>query len=33
MMISDLDRPFEGFLHVSQQPLMDVQASMAADSP
>ena len=33
LMISDLDRPFEGFLHVSQQPLMDVQASMAADSP
>jgi hypothetical protein len=33
MMISDLDRPFEGFLRVSQQPLIDVQASMAADSP
>jgi hypothetical protein len=31
--ISDLDRPFEGFLGVSQQPLVDVQASMAADSP
>jgi hypothetical protein len=33
LMISDLDRPFEGFLGVSQQPLVDVQASMAADSP
>ena len=33
LMIADLDRPGEGFMRVSQQPLLDVQASMAADSP
>jgi hypothetical protein len=33
LMIADLDRPGEGFLHVSQQPLIDVQNSMAGDSP
>jgi hypothetical protein len=33
MMIADLDRPGEGFLQVNQQALIDVQASMAADSP
>jgi hypothetical protein len=33
LLIADLDRPGEGFLHVSQQPLIDVQHSMAGDSP
>jgi hypothetical protein len=33
LMIADLDRPGEGFLRVSQQPLIDVQDSMAGDSP
>ena len=33
LLIADLDRPTQGTLTVSQQPLRDVQASMAADSP
>jgi hypothetical protein len=33
LMIADLDRPTQGMLSVSQQPLRDVQASMAGDSP
>jgi len=33
LMIADLDRPAEGFLRVNQQPLIDVQHSMAGDSP
>ncbi len=32
-LITDLDRPREGFLQVSQQPLIDVQAQMASPSP
>ena len=30
ILIADLDRPFEGFLTVSQQPLIDLQKSMQA---
>jgi hypothetical protein len=33
LMIADLDRPFEGFLRVSQQPIADVQQMMLQDSP
>jgi len=33
LLIADLDRPGEGFMRVSQQPLLDVQHSMAGDSP
>jgi hypothetical protein len=33
LMICDLDRPGEGFLAVSQQPLLDAMHSMAGDSP
>jgi hypothetical protein len=33
LLITDLDRPGEGFLRVSQQPLLDVQHSMATDVP
>jgi hypothetical protein len=33
LLITDLDRPGEGFVRVSQQPLFDVQRSMAADVP
>jgi len=33
MMIADVDRPGEGFLRVSQQPIADVQQMMAQDSP
>jgi hypothetical protein len=32
-MIADIDRPGAGSLRVSLQPLVDVQQSMAADSP
>jgi hypothetical protein len=32
-MIADLDRATDGFLKVSQQPLVDVQQSMKHDSP
>ena len=31
-LIADLDRPREGFLQVSQQPMLDLQASMRADA-
>lgn len=33
LMIADIDRPGEGSIGVSLQPLLDVQHSMAADSP
>jgi hypothetical protein len=33
LMIADLDRATDGFLKVSQQPLVDVQQSMKHDSP
>jgi hypothetical protein len=32
-LIADLDRPHEGFLRVSQQPMLDVQKSMHAGEP
>jgi hypothetical protein len=32
-LIADLDRPYEGFLRVSQQPLIDLQNSMHAEKP
>jgi hypothetical protein len=31
-LIADLDRPREGFIQVSQQPMLDLQASMRADA-
>jgi hypothetical protein len=31
-LIADLDRPREGFLQVSQQAMLDLQASMRADA-
>jgi hypothetical protein len=31
-LIADLDRPREGLLQVSQQPMLDLQASMRADA-
>jgi hypothetical protein len=30
--VADLDRPHEGTLRVSQQPLIDLQATMQADT-
>jgi hypothetical protein len=33
LMIADIDRPGEGLMSVSQQPIADVQQSMLADSP
>lgn len=33
MLIADLDRPEKGFLRISQQPMIDLQASMKADMP
>lgn len=33
LMIADIDRPGEGLMRVSQQPIADVQQSMQADSP
>lgn len=33
LMIADIDRPGEGFMRVSQQPLADVQQMMRGDSP
>ena len=33
LMIADIDRPGEGLMRVSQQPIADVQQSMLADSP
>ena len=33
LMIADIDRPGEGLLRVSQQPLADVQQMMINDSP
>ena len=33
LMIANLDRPGEGVLRVNQQPLLDVQHSLAGDSP
>ncbi len=33
LMIADIDRPAEGLLTVSQQPIADVQQMMLADSP
>lgn len=32
MLIADLDRPQQGFLRVSQQPMLDLQRSMQADA-
>jgi hypothetical protein len=31
-LIADLDRPREGLLQVSQQPMLDLQASMRVDA-
>jgi hypothetical protein len=31
LMIQDLDRPTTGFIHVSQQPMVDIAASIATD--
>ena len=33
VMIADIDRPGEGLMRVSQQPIADVQQSMIDDSP
>ena len=33
MMIADIDRPGEGLMRVSQQPIADVQQTMLGDSP
>jgi hypothetical protein len=33
VMIADIDRPGEGFMRVNQQPIADVQQTMAGDSP
>lgn len=33
IMIADIDRPGEGWMLVSQQPIADVQQAMAKDSP
>jgi hypothetical protein len=33
VMIADIDRPGEGLIRVSQQPIADVQRMMLRDSP
>ncbi len=33
LMIADIDRPIEGFMRLSQQPIVDVQQMMLSDSP
>jgi hypothetical protein len=33
LMIADIDRPGEGFMRVSQQPIADVRQMMLDDSP
>ena len=33
LMIADIDRPTEGLMRVSQQPILDVQQAMLGDSP
>ena len=33
LMIADIDRPGEGLMRVSQQPIADVQQMMLRDSP
>jgi hypothetical protein len=33
LMIADIDRPREGLMRVSQQPIADVQQMMLRDSP
>ena len=33
LLIADIDRPLEGFVRVSQQPIADVQQMMQSDAP